>query len=75
MLYELLAKQYEAARLDEARDASLIQTLDAAIVPEKPYSPKHGRLAAIAMAIAFFLAILFAFARNAFLKASRATGF
>jgi tyrosine-protein kinase Etk/Wzc len=56
MLYELLAKQYEAARLDEARDASVIQTLDAAISPEKQYSPKPVRLTAIAFVIGFFLA-------------------
>lgn len=39
MLYELLARQYEAARLDEARDASVIQVLDPAVAPEKKSKP------------------------------------
>jgi uncharacterized protein involved in exopolysaccharide biosynthesis len=42
MLYELLAKQYELARLDEAKDPSIIQVLDAAVVPEKKTKPKRS---------------------------------
>jgi tyrosine-protein kinase Etk/Wzc len=42
MLYELLAKQYEVARLDEAKDPSIIQVLDAAVVPEKKAKPKRS---------------------------------
>ena len=34
-LYEALSKQYEAARLDEAKAAPLIQVIDTAVVPEK----------------------------------------
>ena len=34
-LYEALAKQYEAARLDEAKAAPLIQVIDTAVIPEK----------------------------------------
>lgn len=64
MLYELLAKQYEAARLDEARDASVIQTLDPAVPPEKAYSPKPVRLAVIAAIIGFFIALSIAYGRN-----------
>lgn len=39
-LFELLAKQYEAAKLDEARDALIVQQLDKAIRPEKRSWPK-----------------------------------
>lgn len=42
MLYELLAKQYEAARLDEAKDSSVIQVLDSAIEPERKSKPKRS---------------------------------
>jgi len=38
-LYEVLSKQYEAARLDEAKAAPLIQVVDAAVVPEKKSWP------------------------------------
>lgn len=44
MLYELLAKQYEAARLDEAKDSSVIQVLDPAIEPETKFKPKRAML-------------------------------
>jgi uncharacterized protein involved in exopolysaccharide biosynthesis len=39
MLYELLSKQYEVARLDESKDASIIQVLDKALVPEMKVRP------------------------------------
>jgi uncharacterized protein involved in exopolysaccharide biosynthesis len=42
MLYELLAKQYEAARLDEAKDSSVIQVLDPAIRPERRAKPQRA---------------------------------
>jgi uncharacterized protein involved in exopolysaccharide biosynthesis len=71
MLYELLAKQYEAARLDEARDASVIQTLDPALPPEKAYSPKPVRLSVIAAIIAFFVALLIAYGRDAISNSMR----
>ena len=38
-LFELIAKQYESARLDEARDAPLIQVVDSALVPDKKSGP------------------------------------
>jgi tyrosine-protein kinase Etk/Wzc len=41
MLYELLSKQYEVARLDEAKETATIQVLDAAIEPENPSRPRR----------------------------------
>ena len=41
MLYELLAKQYEVARLDEAKDATIIQVLDPAAEPERNIKPRR----------------------------------
>ncbi|HWQ53425.1 MAG TPA: Wzz/FepE/Etk N-terminal domain-containing protein [Bryobacteraceae bacterium] len=38
-LFELLAKQYEAARIDEARSAPLIQVVDQATPPDKKSWP------------------------------------
>jgi len=40
-LFELLAKQYEIAKIDEAKEATLIQVLDEAIPPEKKSSPRR----------------------------------
>ncbi len=40
-LFELLAKQYEAARIDEGRDSVLVQQLDKALLPERRSWPKR----------------------------------
>lgn len=62
MLYELLAKQFEAARLDEAKDGAVLQVLDTAIEPERRARPRvllmtvlgagFGLLLAVALALA-----------------------
>ena len=39
-LYELLAKQLEAARIDEAKSAPVVQVVDPAEKPVLPYFPK-----------------------------------
>jgi uncharacterized protein involved in exopolysaccharide biosynthesis len=57
MLYELLAKQYEVARLDEAKDPSVIQVLDPAVEPERRSKPKRAIIVLISAAAAFVLAI------------------
>lgn len=41
-LYDLLAKQYEAARIDEAKQAPVIQVIDRAVVPDKKTWPPRG---------------------------------
>ena len=38
-LFEMLARQYEAAQMDEARDAPLLQVLDPASYPDTKSSP------------------------------------
>lgn len=38
-VYELLTKQYEIARMEEARDVPTVQVLDAAVVPRKKSWP------------------------------------
>ena len=60
-LYELLTKQYEAAKLDEARDAAVIQVIDKAIPPEKKAKPKRILMILIATFTGFFLSIFVAF--------------
>ena len=39
-LFEIMARQYEAARIDEAKNATLVQTLDKALVPERRSWPR-----------------------------------
>jgi len=41
-LYDLLIKQYDAARLDEAKDAAIIQMVEPAITPDHKSAPKRA---------------------------------
>jgi uncharacterized protein involved in exopolysaccharide biosynthesis len=60
-LYELLAKQYEMAKLDEARDAAVIQIIDKAVQPERKVKPKRAIIVAMSTIMGFIISILFAF--------------
>ncbi len=71
MLYELLAKQYEVARLDEAKDPSIIQVLDPAVAPERKAKPQRFLIVLLATVVAGLVAVLSAFgsrAKRNFLK-------
>jgi uncharacterized protein involved in exopolysaccharide biosynthesis len=52
-MFEMLAKQYEAARLDEAKTAAVIQVLDPAEAPDRKSSPPRTWIIAIATMIGF----------------------
>jgi tyrosine-protein kinase Etk/Wzc len=60
-LYEFLLKQYELAKLDEARDAVLIQVIDKATPPDKRFKPKRGLMVIIATFSALFISISLCF--------------
>jgi uncharacterized protein involved in exopolysaccharide biosynthesis len=61
MLYEVLAKQYEVARIDEAKDPSLIQVLDSAVEPERKSKPRRGLIIMLSTTFALFGSICWAF--------------
>jgi tyrosine-protein kinase Etk/Wzc len=65
MLYELLAKQYEIARLDEAKDPSIVQVLDPAVEPEHKYKPRRAFIVLVTGALTFAMCILWAFLLDA----------
>jgi tyrosine-protein kinase Etk/Wzc len=52
LLFELLAKQFEMAKIDEANDAAVVQVVDKAIPPDFKSRPKR---ALILISVAFFL--------------------
>lgn len=60
-LYEILLKQYELARLDEAKDAPIIQVIEKAIPPEIRIKPKRSQMVMIAMVAGLFISVLAAF--------------
>ena len=55
-LYEALAKQYEAARLDEAKAAPLVQVIDTAVVPERKSWPPRLLIVLISSVLAALVA-------------------
>jgi tyrosine-protein kinase Etk/Wzc len=70
-LYELLARQYEMSRVDEARDASIIQVLDKAVPPDRKSKPKRALIVILSAVAIGFLAILIAFVRESMGKAKQ----
>jgi uncharacterized protein involved in exopolysaccharide biosynthesis len=52
-LYELLSKQYELAKLDEARDAVIIQVIDRAIPPERKSRPERAMIVIVTAFLGF----------------------
>lgn len=69
-VYEALSKQLELARIDEGKNATLIQFVDRAIAPDKKSKPKRGLIVAVTTILAAFLAVALAFAREALACAS-----
>jgi capsule polysaccharide export protein KpsE/RkpR len=69
-LFELFARQFELARLDESREGGLIQVVDPAIEPEHKSRPKRGLIAALAALGALFAAAAWCVARAAFAAAA-----
>jgi len=67
-LFEMLTKQYEAAKISEARDTSTLQVLDEAVAPDRKSRPKRGLIVLLATAAAGFLAVLAAFLREYFAR-------
>jgi uncharacterized protein involved in exopolysaccharide biosynthesis len=64
-VFELLAKQYEIAKIDEARDASIVQVLDRAVEPDKKSSPQRARIVIVTAILAFIGTLLWALMRDA----------
>lgn len=61
MLYEMLSKQYEVARLEEAKEPSIVQVLDTAVEPELKFKPKRSMIVLTSTIGALLIAILWAF--------------
>jgi uncharacterized protein involved in exopolysaccharide biosynthesis len=56
-LFDLFAKQYELARVDESREGALIQVVDPATSPEKKSKPKRA-IVALAATLSSALALI-----------------
>ena len=70
-VFELLAKQFEIAKIDEARDTSVVQVLDRAIEPERRTRPHRARIVIVSTVLALLVALLVALLRDARERARR----
>lgn len=59
-IFDILARQFEIAKLDEAKEGALIQVVDAAIPPDRKSSPKRALIVLFSTAVGLFLGILIA---------------
>ena len=57
-IYEQLTKQYEVAKLSEAKDVSTVQVLDEPVVPTKKSKPKRSLIFIMTTVGAFFVSLL-----------------
>ncbi len=69
-VYELLAKQYELAKIDEARDSSVVQVMDKAIEPDRKSRPKRTLIVLLSAFAALIVSIVLAFVRESMTKAN-----
>lgn len=65
-IFELLSKQYELAKIDEAKESSIIQTLDIAVPAEKKSKPKRSIIILLGFVGGAFLGVLIALMRDAY---------
>ena len=70
-LYDLFTRQYELARVDEAREGAVIQVVDKALPPERKSKPKKAQIAVVATLAAGFALLLFVFIRQALRNAQQ----
>jgi len=64
-LFDLFARQYELARVDESREGALIQVVDIAKPAEWKSRPKRGLIAAAAAFVALLSLVIILVARHA----------
>ena len=60
-VFEQLTKQYEVAKLSEAKDSSSLQVLDDAVVPTRKSKPKRSLIVILAAVSSFFVGIFTVF--------------
>lgn len=63
-IFEVFAKQYELAKVDEAREASIIQVLDRAVEPDRKSKPRRAVIVIVTGLVASIVAIILAFVRE-----------
>ena len=69
-IFDLLARQYEVARVDEARQGSTVQVVDPAIIPDRRSSPQRTLIVLGAFVFGLFLGVAWVFTKVSFTRLS-----
>ncbi|MDR0843255.1 MAG: hypothetical protein LBP68_07550 [Acidobacteriota bacterium] len=64
-LFELIAKQYEAARIEEAQESPVIQVVDDAVAPDKKSAPKRSLYVLAGLFLGCMAGVFIVFIRHA----------
>ena len=70
-LFQLLVQQYELAKMDEAKDAAIIQVVDRAVAPDRKSKPRRALVTLLAGLFALFFGAFLAFLHDAYDRAGR----
>jgi uncharacterized protein involved in exopolysaccharide biosynthesis len=65
-IFDILARQFEVAKLDEAKQGALIQIVDPAIIPERQSFPQRGLIVVGATALGLCFAVCFVLLQASF---------
>jgi uncharacterized protein involved in exopolysaccharide biosynthesis len=65
-IFDILARQFELAKLDEAKQGALIQVVDPAIPPDKRSFPKRMLIVIGSTILGFFFGVFYALAQAGF---------
>jgi tyrosine-protein kinase Etk/Wzc len=69
-IFDLLARQYEVAKVDEARQGAIVQVVDLALVPDKRSSPQRTLIVLGALVLGLFLGVAWAFTKDCLTRLS-----
>lgn len=69
-IFEQLTKQYEIAKINEAKDTSSFQILDEAVVPVRKSKPSRALIVILTTMAAFFISVVTVFIQNFLAKMS-----
>jgi tyrosine-protein kinase Etk/Wzc len=58
-IFNILARQFEMAKLDEAREGALVQVVDPALVPDYKSAPKRSMWVVVGFLVGFVLSCIF----------------
>jgi len=65
-IFDILARQFEVAKLDEAKEGALIQVIDPAVPPDRRTFPKRGLIVIGATVAGFFIGSVLALLQAGF---------